>query len=224
MRISHFDGNPNPTVATFEIDRDLLGPFGKIVVPRGGKLEQYSPLAQSLFPRSAGIVRVDFAASSGKTYISITRKLVPWKPQEISLALTHLQNFFAGPAPAVLNDAIASNIAVQRAFAPANAIQKLVSQTFHDQVNPILASDGGAMELIGVEIKSTGNISAHVALIGSCHGCGHAETSTLNGATGKIRQVLDVAKRQYASNPDIQKLSFQEITIREVPELVIAKP
>ena len=228
ISIKHFPGNPNPMVATFKIDQDILGIFGKIIIPRGSNLEKYSPLAQMLFPRSASIVRVDLTARDVKTYVSIARKLVQWTTDDILKVEDHLKGFFAKPTPAVFIDAIVANVVPQKPFAPANIIQKLVQASFNEQVNPVLASDGGAMELLNVEIKPTGEISADVALIGSCNGCGSAETDTLVEATKKIRKVLEAAKAKEAAKPEggnsaVKMLAFKGISIREIPDLVITR-
>ncbi|MEM9468576.1 MAG: NifU family protein [Pseudomonadota bacterium] len=216
-----FEGNPNTKVLTLEVDQDLLGMFEKIVVTNSGALREYSPLADVLLKGDA--TRVDFSFNDGKTYIAVARKMLEWTDNMKADAFAKVEQFLSGSAPAVYLDALSTNIQAQKPFKPKNPIQKLVQASFNEQVNPVLATDGGAMELMGVEIRATGEITATVALIGSCNGCSHAETETLGKATEKIKEVLEAAKKQNASNPIIQRLDFSGIKVQEIPELVISR-
>jgi Fe-S cluster biogenesis protein NfuA len=225
VSISSVKDNPNAKVATFEIGADYLGDFSKIIIPSQGDLVAYCPLAQTIFPKSKDITRIDLAARDGNTYITIARKFLDWKEEEIQNAQTHLESFFASNIEPVYLEALARDFAAAEPLETSNPVKSLVQQAFLDQVNPILAKDGGAMELVGVTLKEdTGEITADVALMGSCNGCGQAETATLEGATNKIREVLDAAKAQHTDNQDIQKLHFQGINIFEAPEVIVAKP
>lgn len=212
------EDNPNPKVATFEIGVDLLGPFSKLVIPATGKLKDYSPLAQSLF--IGDVTRVDLASRDGKTYITLSRKLMNWSNEEKQRAIQKIGDFFSKQVPAIHVEAIAQNIAFQRPLQANNPVKKLVQNTFNSIVNPILAKDGGAMELLNIEIKPNGEVSADVALVGSCNGCSDAETQTLAGATDTIRRVLEEAKKQNETNAFLQQLSFSGISVKEIPELV----
>jgi Fe-S cluster biogenesis protein NfuA len=219
--VSIFEGNPNLKVLTLEIDQDLLGPYSKLVVTPNGALRQYSPIADFLF--RGDVTRVDISVREGKTYIGISRKLMEWSDKNKETVLTAVQKLVEMQRPLLLIDALSKNITAQKPFIAENPVQKLVQDSFNEQVNPILASDGGAMELLNIGIKQTGEISAGVALIGSCNGCGFAETETLSHATNRIRQVLEIAKKQYADNPTVQALKFEGISIREVPEIVFVR-
>lgn len=216
-----FDGNPNPKVLTFEINTDLLGSFSKLVIPKNGALLDYCPIAESLF--QGDVTRVDIAARDSKTYVTISRKLMEWTDDQRKAVTNHLNLFLSQSTPAAYLDAITQNITSQPPFKPNNSIQKMVQASFNDQVNPLLASDGGAMELMNVSLKSNGDIEAEVALIGSCNGCSSAETETLAKATEKIKSVLNAAKIQNSGNATLQKLNFKEIQIREIPELAIRR-
>ncbi|HPF77808.1 MAG TPA: NifU family protein [Alphaproteobacteria bacterium] len=216
-----FEGNPNPKVATFEIDKDLLGHFSKLIVTKTGALLQHCPIAEPLF--KGDVTRIDLAARDGKTYITLSRKLMAWDTAEKEAVQRRINEFLSKSTPAVYADAISTAIQTQKPFTAANPVTKLVQATFNQIVNPILANDGGAMELLNIDIKPSGDIAAEVALIGSCNGCSSAETQTLVGATKTIRQALQSAKAQHKGNPDIQKLLFTGITVREIPEIALTR-
>lgn len=223
--VSYIPGSPNPFAATFEIDRDVLGGrFSKIAIPRmGSGILKYSPLAQAIFSKSAGYARVDLALTDkGKTRVTITRKFVHWDERKhIPDTTAAIEKFMAGSQQAVLAEALAQNVDVQRPFRPNGKILTMVHQAFIDQVTPVLASHGGAMELLDVKLdQSTGKISAEVALIGNCNGCGSAEEQTLGNATKAISDVIDVASKR---DTEFQGKSFAGIRTREIQSLVIGR-
>lgn len=224
MKIQRVQSTENPKVGTFELDADILGIYSKIAIPLNSKLIAYSPLAQMLFAKGTDVNRIDFVNSVGNTRISLAKKFLPWSSQQLDLATAELGSFFQGKEPALYVQSLQQSIAAHRSFEPGNnPVMKMVQKSFHDQVNPRLAEDGGAMELINVELKSTGQIFADVALIGSCNGCAKSTDSTLKGATEKIREVLSFLKQKHSGNPNVQALSFEEIRIKEMPELILTR-
>ncbi len=214
--------NPNPKVTTVEINQDFLGSYSKLVVTKSGAMLQYAPLAEKLM--TGDVTRVDFAVRDGKTYVTMARKLLPWSDNMQAGAMDIIKDFLKKKTPPLYLDAISQNITTTPPFQPQqNAIHKLVSNTFNKNVNPVLADHGGAMELLNVEVKPTGEVNASVALIGSCNGCDTATLETLAGAEAAIKQALGAAKKEYSGNEDIKKLSFTGIQIKEIPEVALTR-
>ena len=224
--IKHVQGedNPSPKIVTFKINADFLGVFEKITIPKSSRLVEYSPFAQGIFGRGGDLNRIDLFAKDGETSISIARKLMPWSEQDIVKIKAIIEGFFRTKMDLIYVAAMQKDFQSRPTFNPGgHPAKKLVQQSFFDQVNPVLASDGGAMELLNVHVKTDGEITSEVALLGSCNGCTSAEKSTLEKATAKIREVLDFVKEQNKGNPAVAALHFKEIKIVQVSELILTK-
>lgn len=231
--VTEFQGNPNSNVATFEIDADLLGAYEKVIIPRNSTLLAYSPLTQAIFDKAKGVLRVDMSLRDGKTHVALATKMIndqplmQWTPESIARTQAFIAQFLEANA-LLLTDALAANVTPQPRFAPQDGaigqIQGLVQNAFNDVVNPILARDGGAMELLNISvIPKTGKIGANVALIGACNGCDSAATQTLTNATQAIQKVLEAVKAKSPNNPALQTLTFTGIGIQEIEDVVLAR-
>ncbi len=216
--------HPSAKVLTLEIDQDLLGHYAKIAIPRGSRITDYSPFAKVLFERGKDVNRVDFFAKDGNTCISIARKFMGWDEKSAAAATALTEKFLATNHPVIYLEALSTNFTSHAAFDHGgHPVKKLVQKTFLEQVNPMLAKDGGAMELLRVEMKPTGEISSDVALLGSCNSCTSAHDTTLRLAADRIRQVLEIVKKQYADNPSIAALKFTGIRISNMEEIILSR-
>lgn len=225
IQVKVVNENPNAKVVTLEANQDFLGLYAKITIPRGSRLIEYSPFAQMVFEHGKDVNRIDFFAKDGKTYISIARKFIDWTDASKESARKITANFLATGKPIIYVEAINNNFTSHVAFQHGgHPVKKLVQTTFHEQVNPLLAKDGGAMELLNVEVKPTGEISSDVALLGSCNGCTSAQDTTLQAAVERIRLVLDTVKEQHTNNPAIKALKFTGIKVSTMEEIILSKP
>lgn len=217
-------GHPSSKVLTLKIEHDSLGHYEKIAIPRSSALVAHSPFAQVLFGRGKDVNRVDFFAKDGHTFVSIARKLMAWDDVSSAAAKAVTESFLTSRHKIIYINALDTNFKTHPAFNPGgNPVKKLVQTTFIQQVNPLLAKDGGAMELLDVEIKPTGEISSSVALLGSCNGCTSAEDTTLQAAAERIKLVLEAIKKNNPSNQSIAALNFTGINIRNMDEIILSK-
>lgn len=220
-RVEIVEGNPNPKAVTYKVDRDLMGPFSKIVFPKGGPLINYSPFVYGMYQRGGAVARIDLVAAENATLITLAR-MIPWDDTNRNKGREIVEEFFTTGHPFLYEEALTRDFTAHKPFKPQGAIGNFVTDTFVKAVNPELAKDGGAIELIGIEVQPTGEIYADVVMIGSCNGCSAATTSTLKNAGTKIGEVLDVLKKR-TDNPDAQKLTFKEIRINEIPNLIFSR-
>lgn len=226
FNITPVTGHPSDKVITFKIDRDILGPYEKIAIPKGSKLADFSPLAQSFFERGGDLIRMDFFARDGETTISIARKLLAWNDKGRELAAALLNDFFdrRRNEPAILLEALQGKFEAEPAFDPGqNPVKNMVQATFFKFVNPILARDGGAAELKSVDINPDGEILTEVFMLGSCNGCTSALTSTLKDAATNVRAVLAQIKQQNPDNQKLQQLKFRDIEVKNSEGLIFSK-
>ena len=226
--IKYVPETPNPKVAIFEIGADLLHPnFSKVVIAKGSKLVDFSPLAQQIYSRGTDLTRIDFFHSGeNQTTISYSRKALAWDERQIVVIKNFQEEFFRRNEPALMVQALAQNVQAHAPFNHGNhPVKSLVQRSFVAQVNPVLAKDNGAMELMGVEVRADGQIFADVTMIGACNGCDSSTMSTLRGATKRINEVLDALKgdERYKANPNVQALKFMEIRTIEMPDLVLSR-
>ncbi len=216
--------HPSAKVLTLEIDQDLLGHYAKIAIPRGSRITDYSPFAKVLFERGKDVNRVDFFAKDGNTYISIARKFMGWDEKSAAAATALTEKFLATNHPVIYLEALKAKFPSHVAFDHGgHPVKKAVQVAFLEVVNPLLAQDGGAMELLGIEVKQNGDISSEVVLLGSCNGCTSAEDVTLKAGTERINQVLDGIKRQYPDNSAIKALNFKGISVRNMEQIILSK-
>jgi|GEM_PF-6072496 len=225
LNITPVTGHPSDKVITFKIDRDILGPYEKIAIPKGSKLADFSPLAQSFFERGGDLIRMDFFARDGETTISVARKVMVWKERERELAVALLRDFFdRRKESAILLEALNTEFSAEPAFDPGqNPVKNMVQATFFKFVNPILARDGGAAELKSVDINPDGEILTEVFMLGSCNGCTSALTSTLKDAATNVRAVLAQIKQQNPDNQKLQQLKFRDIEVKNSEGLIFSK-
>lgn len=220
--ITIIKANPNPKSAIFSVDEDLLRKFSRVIIPKQSDIRQFSPLSEAIFNLSQTIVRIDFSFQEGATIISVARKPLDFKPEEVEALSRHISKFFESGQMAILLEALAG-VEARQPFEPQNAVEKLVVGSFNAHVNPITIRDGGSIEVLKVNIEHDGRISTDVALIGQCHGCGSAITDTLGGAKEAIKAEFKILKERHAANPNVQKLHFEEITPVELPSLVFSR-
>ena len=66
-----------------------------------------------------------------------------------------------------------------------DAIYQLVSQLFHDQVNPAVAKHGGQVELLDVQDRTV-----VVRMKGGCQGCGMATVTLRQGIEASLKKMI----------------------------------
>lgn len=220
--ITIIKANPNPKSAILSVDADLLGSYSRVIIPKKSDIRQFSPLAEMIFNLSQTVVRIDFSFQEGATVISVARKPLDFKPEEVEALSRRISEFFESGQKAILLEALAG-VEARKPFEPKNPVEKLVVGSFNAHVNPITIRDGGSIEVLKVNIAPDGKICTDVALIGQCNGCGSAITDTLGGAKNAITAEFNILKERHASNPNVQKLQFEDITPVELPSLVFIR-
>lgn len=216
--------NPNAKVVTLQVNEDLMGPYAKISIPRASAVRKYSPFAEKIFGVAADVTRIDFVAEGNQTFVSIARKIFTWNDGNSEVARKMTEDFLKAE-PLILLEALGQNFTAGTAFDPTrDGVSGLVHKTFNDHVNPQLAKDGGAMELLNVVVKPTGEIISQIALLGSCHDCGSAQDKTLKAAAEHIRRVLDDVKKKLPDDPTVSRLRFERIEIVNVDQIILSKP
>ncbi len=218
-------GHPNPKALTFRVKRDLIPGFSKLVFTKTGNLKAYSPLAESLLNRG-DVTKVDmFYEEGGNTLITITRKLIDWdiRSKIGAQGVIGASMNMRGQTP-VFVDQIKSNVETMPSFTPRNPVESWVSQQFHKAITPLLASHGGAMELLNITTRDNKEVSLEVAMIGSCNECTTGKGTTLQGAQEFLELALDNFKLKSNDNKNpINHIFIQKITPREVLDIAFRR-
>ena len=94
---------------------------------------------------------------------------------------------------------------------------ELTKKTFDQAVTPVLETDGGAIEIEGLDVNfQTGDMVVKTILVASCFGCGGQET-TLENAFNGLGLALDGVKNGNPTAEVIQRLNYRQITARDAP-------
>lgn len=67
---------------------------------------------------------------------------------------------------------------------------KAIEKVMNDEIKPMLASDGGSLEIIDVK-DTDGNVDVFINYLGACHGCAASTTGTLYAIQNYLHQKLD---------------------------------
>ncbi|MBN8521699.1 MAG: NifU family protein [Alphaproteobacteria bacterium] len=223
--LEEIGGNPNPKAMTFRIVRtDLIPGFSKLVFTKTGTLKAYSPLATHLLNKGDA-AKVDMFFKDGSTFITITRKVMDWDPRSKIIICNSIRAFLitSGETP-VFVDQIKSNVETMPSFTPRNSVESWVSQQFHEAITPLLASHGGAMELLNITTRDNKEVSLEVVMIGSCNECTTGKGTTLQGAQEFLELALEEFKLRSDDNKNpINHISLKGITPREVSDIAFRR-
>ncbi|UCG60385.1 MAG: NifU family protein [Candidatus Zixiibacteriota bacterium] len=169
----HITGEPSidPQVCKFIVDHPIF-PEGSFNC-RSKQMAAGSPLLEALF----AIDGISQVMVSGST-LTIAKTIPdPWPElgQQIG---------------SIIREKIKSGVQlidpdVKKKLPSEEKIREVIEDLFENQINPMIASHGGRVELAGVE-----GVKVYVRLSGGCQGCASANITLKHGIEKAIREVL----------------------------------
>ncbi len=157
-----------------------------------------SPLAEAIFAiPAAGITEI---IVSGNIVTVVKNSPAPW--QAVGKAVgAAIRSAVASGAPAV-----AAKPAPPGGAVDDDVLYERVARLFDEQVNPMVASHGGRVELIDVQ-----DAVVMLRMGGGCQGCGMADVTLRQGIEGmlaqhipEVRGIVDITDHTSGANPYFQ--------------------
>ncbi len=72
---------------------------------------------------------------------------------------------------------------------------KKVEDTLNEYIRPMLAMDGGNMEILDIKESDDGHIDIYIRYLGACAGCASGATGTLFAIESVLKQKIDESIR-----------------------------
>jgi Fe-S cluster biogenesis protein NfuA len=190
IRIQAEVSKDDPESCKFTVDR--------VILPEGcarfsdAEQAQISPLAQKLFGIS-GMGRIDLY---GKTVMVTKKSVEGWRAIGPQIGAAIREHIRSGQ-PAINPDAMKNRPAEE------DKLRATVERVLLTQINPAVASHGGAISLLDVH----GN-TVFLQLSGGCQGCSSASVTLRQGVERTFREqipgigdIVDVSDHAAGTNP-----------------------
>ncbi|MCX7881949.1 MAG: iron-sulfur cluster assembly scaffold protein [Brevinematales bacterium] len=68
---------------------------------------------------------------------------------------------------------------------------KILEKILEDEIRPMLAADGGNLEIVDIQNGENGKTLVYIRYLGACHGCASAMTGTLYAIQGYLNRKVD---------------------------------
>lgn len=179
--------NPNDIAATFDLGRDVINPYGKIIIPRNDAIAEHVPLAKHILSKHPAFRRVDLTQSDeGETVLTVNLITIVgehpqnfWNDMKRNLVQSWINDFFFSNTPAVNLGALGRDYTPIDKFDIGDDADVDVSEIFNN-TNKVLTdlaqNHGGGYEIIDLALlDSTGldhqNVNVLVSVFGACAGC-----------------------------------------------------
>lgn len=223
MAIS-FINNPNGLAATFDLGKDYINPFGKIVIPRDDAILKYVPLAHSLLSVRKNFQRVDLTHTENGTaltlnlsgFVKLANPDFIWDDQKRDTIQTLINQFFKAANEQGINpvdiDGLAANYSAmdQLEIDESDDDVRLLVEKINHVLSPMAQKHGGAFELGDLDLydhsdldeipphisKTKEPVGVIVSVFGACAGCGSFDL-TYGRAAEEITKELDKINSPY---------------------------
>lgn len=226
---------PNPNIASYLIDADLLTAaktwlspslsLGHVIIPRDNALVGHSPLAQSVFKASGLTIRIDLSHAENGTLISLAKKMGGWSSEGLEGVRNMLeQGINSGISPIDIRSAV-KEVPITPPLETKDLLLKNLIETFDSAVRGPLAEDGGAMRICGIidERIHGGPVTFEVAMTGACSTCGSSEEITLKKAYDAMAGLVVDMKEAAPNNRDIQSFNLRPFQLQKNPALIYGR-
>lgn len=236
MSVTFIEDGPNESAISYRIDgRSFMGGLGAVVLSHNSRgLDQISPLVNSLFSNIRDLANLTMVAKPDGDLITLTGPANKWADDLTALMESEriLKEEISAGRPLLNEAAVRENLDVLPVYnaetaaspyepdsPPDRLFRKLVGltkTTFDKAVTPVLETDGGAIEIEGLEVDfGTGEITPRAVLVAQCFGCDGQE-GTLKNAFEALGLALEGIKQGNSADV-IQKLYYRPIIARDAP-------